>query len=516
MWHVGLLVAAVVLLGGTAAAQDPDPLAANNGLYPTKEGWTGSYREVSLNYPQQPVASGWSFGVDGGPISVATAPDYVARLKKFLEPTLRGMIEEPHKWNPADHGWYDMVWQGQGSPGPDGKTDPTSGRDSLLNTYTGQIVPAFTWDLPYEPSVAWVQNHAVIYYNKTAAAMLGRLWRNLYSPDLSQVTFPEGSIVVKVEAVSPNPDQWGLVKGAAEWHVYRPPPPETLNPLKTGQFNAVESPQGAAGPAVVAGPLAVIDAKGEAMPRSFTSAGIESFFSDAAKKAIEAANAHDPEVLTVRAFQMSIAVKDSAASPHTGWVYAAIVYDATAKGDKPWDRFVPVGVMWGNDPQYAGDPGGLPRGEQLTETWLNPNRPQFTEDTLGWGGRLAGPMDVATRHEVITTDGKRYSARDRVRVSSCLSCHGSAEFPFTTNLYPSPNKRFPKDGAVDDPFLLYTPGSAQWARWFQNRPGNAGTTDTGDARIPGLDYDMVIMFALSSFNRAMGNDGLVFREFHGH
>lgn len=499
---------AALLVGGVAPAQDPDPLAGNNGLYPPAAAWSGPFREASLQYPRQPVASGWPFGVDGLPISVETAPEYMSRLKAFIEPTLRGMIETPHRWNPADNGWYDMVWQGQGSNGPDGTTDPTSGREALLNTYTGQIVPASSWRRAHQPTVAWVQNHAVIYYNATAAAMLGRLWRDLYAPDISQVSFPEGSIAIKVEAVTPTPEQWPLVKGAAEWHVYRPAPPDTPNPNKTPQAGAAPSATAATAAPGESGPLAVAGADGAATPGSFDPA--------VAKAAIAASVAAGPKVLTVRAFQMSVAVKDSAASPQTGWVYGAFVYDAASEGETPWDRFVPVGAMWGNDPQFARDPRGLPRGKQLTETWINPAAPRFTMDTLGWGGRLAGPMDVATRHEVITTDGTRYSGAQHIRVSSCLSCHGSAEFPYTTNLYPSPNKRFPPDGAATDPFLLYTPGSPEWARWFQNRPGNAGTTDTGDARIPGLDYDMVIMFALSSFNRAMGNDGFVFREFHGH
>ncbi len=478
---------AAMLVVAPVATADVDPLATNNGLFPTAAEWSGSFREANLDYPQQPVGSSWASGADGRAISVGTAPAYMARLKSYLAPTLRGLIETPHDWRPAAHGWYDMVWQGDGSSGPDGVTDPTSGREALLNSYTGQIVPASSWSRAHQPSVMWVQNHAVIYYNDVAAAMLGRLWKDLYGPDISQVTFPEGSVVIKVEAVTPTPAEWDLVKDAAVWNVYRPAPPTDPNPNKSP--GAAES-----------------------------GADAMNFDPIAAEASIAASKAAGPKVLEVRAFQMSVAIKDTVASPQTGWVYGAFVYDAEAadQGDGPWDRFVALGAMWGNDPELTDDPRGLPRGEQLAETWINPASPRFTRDTLGWGGRLAGPMDVATRHEVITTDGKRYSGAEHLRASSCLSCHGSAEFPFTTNLYPSPNKKFPKDGAATDPFLLYTPGSQEWARWFQNRSGSAGNTGAGDARIPGLDYDMVIMFALSSFNRAMGNDGFVFREFHGH
>lgn len=172
---------------------------------------------------------------------------------------------------------------------------------------------------------------------------------------------------------------------------------------------------------------------------------------------------------------------------------------------------MPVGLQWGNDPDLTGDPSGLPPGSALKETWINPDAPAFTRDSLGWGGRLAGPMDVATRHNVVTVSGERYRGDDAIRASSCQSCHGASEHPFTANLYPSPNRSFPRDGNL---FLLYDPGSAQWARWFQNRPGRDAIT--GGAGLRGLDYDMALMFALSSFNAAIGKEELVVKRFHVH
>jgi hypothetical protein len=48
--------------------------------------------------------------------------------------------------------------------------------------------------------------------------------------------------------------------------------------------------------------------------------------------------------------------------------------------------------MWGNDPQFARTSSGKNPNGPLTETWINPQSPAFARDTLGWGGRLAGPL----------------------------------------------------------------------------------------------------------------------------
>jgi hypothetical protein len=92
-----------------------------------------------------------------------------------------------------------------------------------------------------------------------------------------------------------------------------------------------------------------------------------------------------------------------------------------------------------------------------------------------------------------------------------MSCHGTAQYPFITNFYPAPNRALPPDGS---PFLLYPPGSKDWARWYQNRSGtqpqniNAGTT--------ALDYDMLIMLALAAFDAAAGGDRYLQQRMRAH
>ena len=423
-----------LVLFAMAPALAADPYASNNGLYPLAQ-WSGPYRTLNFDYPDKLPPNAWRKNAAHAALSVSSAPAYVARLKKFVEPAMRGMIETPSTWNPKQPGWYDMPWQAEGNA--------TGGREAILGSFAGQVLPpgAFAGlDLP-------LQNHTVVYYDARAATVLKRLWANPFNPDRKRVVFPEGAMVVKAAAVTATPEQWPAVKDAAVWQVWRPTVSDTLN--------AAKNP----------------------------------------------APALTPTLLPLRVLQFDIIVKDSVAAPKTGWVFTTFVYKADAPGKGAWDKLVPLGAQWGNDPQLALSPSGTAHGDEtsaLRESWINPQAPAFSRETLGWGGRLSGPIDVARRHNVIFTDGV---ARQEQRSSSCMGCHGTAQYPFIANLYPSPNRSFPPDGS---PFLLYPPGSRDWARWFQNRPGtvaqnqNAGTT--------ALDYDMLIMLALSAFDAAAGGD----------
>jgi hypothetical protein len=53
-----------------------------------------------------------------------------------------------------------------------------------------------------------MQNYGVIYYDPMAASMLNEVWADLYEPDFQHLRFPEGSIVVKIEAATVQPEQW--------------------------------------------------------------------------------------------------------------------------------------------------------------------------------------------------------------------------------------------------------------------------------------------------------------------
>ncbi|WP_199259720.1 hypothetical protein [Paracoccus binzhouensis] len=444
------LIAAMLCLSLPAAAAAQDPLASNNGLYPS-DNWRGRFLLANLDYPGQPEQPGWPFRETAGPLSQKTAPAYALRLKAHLGLTLATLVDRPDDWDPVEAGWYDMVWSGEGTVSG-GVTDPTSGREALMNSYSGQIMPAVTFPEGQAPQSP-VQNHAVIYYNAPAAAMLGRVWADLYAPDLKAVGFPEGSVVVKVEAVTNTPEDWPVLENSSVWHVFRPTTEDQL----------------AGGPNL------------------------------------------RPQVLPVRPLQMAVRVKDSTAAQGSGWVFAVFVYDRDAPGTSAWERFVPLGLQWGNDPDVTGPRADRFGRAAIRQSWINPAAPAFTRETFGWGGRLSGPMDVSSRHNVILPSGERYVNDQHVNASSCQSCHGTAEFPRAANLYPSPNRSFPRD---DLPFLLYEPGSPEWMRWFQNRPGSEPMTRS--AGVVALDYDMALMFAVSAYNEVAGNARLEQETFDVH
>lgn len=133
---------------------------------------------------------------------------------------------------------------------------------------------------------------------------------------------------------------------------------------------------------------------------------------------------------SVRLLQVDIAVKDKRAGP-TGWYFATYAYDASAAGSSPWRKMVPVGLMWGNDPDVTGPGVGT-----LDESWINPAAPQYARDHLGVAGRLNGPVDNPS--------------------SACMSCHSTAQAPNVAALIP------PASGACGSKAM----------EWFRDLPGN--------------------------------------------
>jgi hypothetical protein len=106
--------------------------------------------------------------------------------------------------------------------------------------------------------------------------------------------------------------------------------------------------------------------------------------------------------VSLRLLQIDVAVRDTRANSTTGWVFGTFTYDAQETGATPWQRLVPIGIMWGNDPTR------LFNGQPLVETKINPNLRMHQHLGYGVSGqkRLNGPVDNP--------------------ISSCLSCHSTA------------------------------------------------------------------------------------------
>ncbi len=241
------------------------------------------------------------------------------------------------------------------------------------------------------------QNWAVGFYNELGGYTIGQVWKNPNKPDLSKARFPEGTVAVKLLFTTASLKQAPFLENSIQW---------------TGNIYDLK--------------------EGETPP---------SPPEDRARK---------PQPLHL--LQIDVAVKDNAAK-ETGWVFGTFVYDKNAKGKTAWDRMVPVGLMYGNDPTITKAMAQI--GKKLRESIITKN--SKPSQHLGWGGRLNGPVDNPN--------------------SSCLSCHSTAQWWKN-------EENIPKDlkpPAEIMPHLSITlPGASQslpveydstyWMDWFRNVP----------------------------------------------
>ncbi len=164
--------------------------------------------------------------------------------------------------------------------------------------------------------------------------------------------------------------------------------------------------------------------------------------------------------VTMRLLQIDIAVRDNRVKP-TGWVFGTYIYNADAPGKDPLDRMVPVGLMVGNDPQAIAANG------PLTESFINP---AAKTPHLGYKNRLNGPVDNP--------------------VSSCMSCHSTAQVPYPYSL------NLPTISGIPPQPPKQT--QADLERWFRNIP--AGTPF--DDRYTSLDYSLQLQVGIANFLKA--------------
>ena len=279
--------------------------------------------------------------------------------------------------------------------------------------------------------------YVLTFYDKRAANALYNVWgATATTPKIEAGApqFTEDSVVVKAAFSTANADVWPVMQGARQWTPYI-----STNATKNRGPNA------------------------------------------------------PPELDPTSFFQFDIIVKDTKSAPKTGWVFSTLVYDKDAPGTDFWDKMVPLGAMWGNDPEATSP------NPKLMENWINPNAPAYAKMTLGWQGRLSGPNDGALNDAVV--DGPVPTVSPGLPSSSCMSCHSVAEWPMKSFLLPTSSdpQQFGPTGFVNSDYLIMWPpgstgetknGSPFWMHWFQSRPG----TEPADAGTVAFDYDMVFTF----------------------
>jgi hypothetical protein len=183
--------------------------------------------------------------------------------------------------------------------------------------------------------------------------------------------------------------------------------------------------------------------------------------------------------------QMDVAVRDSRLL-QTGWVFGTFAYNAQAKGSTVWEKLIPIGLMWGNDPGVT--PAKAAAGNKIQESWINPDAQPLNDqgifhggNHLGYAGRLNGPADNAE--------------------SSCLSCHATAGLTMT---------RTPRGTRADAPPLVTAaapkPPAMTTERklaWFLNLP--AGVPFSWDTQFS-LDYQLQMAIGIQRFYEAQCNN----------
>ena len=187
-------------------------------------------------------------------------------------------------------------------------------------------------------------------------------------------------------------------------------------------------------------------------------------------------NSSTRKVTPVNLLQMDIAVRDPRAdAPElTGWVFGTFVYNGQLNQENKFMNLVPIGLMWGNDPDDKTNttdpfpPTQTKVNPKLKETVIFESR-DLPPQHLGWNGRLNGPADLNT--------------------TSCMSCHIAAQYPAVTSLVP--------EGAVPDggPNPPAQGGSPKWMKWFQN----LRCATSMDPRTYSTDFSFQVAISLQNF-----------------
>jgi hypothetical protein len=184
----------------------------------------------------------------------------------------------------------------------------------------------------------------------------------------------------------------------------------------------------------------------------------------------------------IRLIQIDVSVRDERST--TGWLLGTFGYDGNAEGATPWERMVPLGLQWGNNPtvtfnETCQGPNGPCTYDKLTEQWINLQAvtdlatPPLHFNHLGFAGRLAGPVDNPK--------------------ASCMGCHQTAGFPSVAIL-----PEFSANGAVLKLDAQNHPETEQGFRmmYFGNAPSGIVFSDT---QLYSADYSLQVSMSLQNF-----------------
>lgn len=425
------------------------PFADNNGVYPPDSIYSGPFFKANYDYPE-------SVDPIEYPWSEITEGKPITKenASEYILSIREYIKDAMAVMINEPENWpsseYRKDWYNMAWSAQSYKAPGWEGLETVYGTMTGQVLKNDVFkDYGFEGPM---QNHALVYYNDVASLTLNKLWK---SNDTSGF-YPEYTTEAaqfKQNAI--------IIKAAGttatgeDWDVME----------GAGTFPIYR--EMAYGPEKDKGPI----------------------------------------LQELAWIQFDIIIKDTIAAPETGWVFSTFIYDKDSDAETTFDRLKLLGVSWGNDPNQ------MDTTKSITETYLNPEAPEYYKANIGYGNRLSGPIDVAMVGGIksngepdsifvmdqagIGSGGKSYL---HFRASACMSCHGTATFPPQNDFYPSPNQKL----VYTD--TLYNPSSKGWENYYQNRAGTEimPALDGKQKSKMVLDYDLFMQFALNN-SRLAGN-----------
>ncbi|ADR21795.1 hypothetical protein MATR_05720 [Marivirga tractuosa] len=426
-----------------------EPFANNNGVYPPDSIYSGPFFKANYDYPEKVAPKEYPWEN-----ITAGQPITQENAADYIMSIRKYIGDAMAKMIDEPENWpnseFRKDWYNMAWSAQTYEKQGWEGLETVYGTMTGQVLKNDIFkDYGFEGPM---QNHALVYYNDVASLTLNELWK---SNDESGF-YPE--YTTKAAQFKQNAiiiKAAGTTATAEDWDI--------MEGAKT--FPIYRE--------MAFGPM-----KGKG-----------------------------PVLQDLAWIQFDIIIKDTIAAPETGWVFSTFIYDKESEGKTTFERLELLGVAWGNDP------GQMDTSKALTETYLNPDAPDYYKANIGYGDRLSGPIDVAmvggitadgTPDSVFVLDeqgtasgGKSYL---HFRASACMSCHGTATFPPQNDFYPSPKQNL----VYTD--TLYNPSSKGWSNYFQNRAGTEimPALDGKQKSIMALDYDLFMQFALNN-SRLAGN-----------
>lgn len=450
MKHLSISTTAIAatLLATTASAQDfkyePTVGFPDFGFFEAPGKYVGPVFVLSDDFPREAPALDPEV-VDILAIDYATDPlAYVMAVRDYVfKGNIRGGAVTDDfflQHNTAGIDWYHVPWQHWGSNGREGYHGLTR---------EGPLSPQVLHPDQSRSSSAY----AVGFYNGPGGFTIGQVWPSADTgPDMTHMinametgqAFPEGTVVGKFLFTVLDETQVPWLTNPLSWQAYI--------------YNC--------------------DVIGlETCPSDLTTAA--------------------RSTQTVNLLQMDVMVKDLSATEAGGWVFGTFAYNGAASksedyattygtacesfegAGKNWCNLMPVGVMWGNDPQdnatfINSKPVETVINADLKETWINPDA-ALPPMHLGFNSRLNGPADNPT--------------------SSCMSCHSTGQIASISPIMPwlSPSSLpIPANG---------DPASDAWMRWFRNFK-DGETFDAGQAI--SMDFSMQLTKSVENYLQYRG------------